>query len=141
MPPQAKSKLLHTEAKIRMETTVAQARMESNSRRSTSNRQPDDRVLPAGKTRVLMHSPERPGRHSSHSAGPSRLASSSGPSGTSSHHSTGVRGLLDSLFGSEGASSSTGDTYPPPPPPLLQSFPFDPKPPFIPPPSSPALLP
>uniref|UniRef100_A0A061R666 Ubiquitin-protein ligase E3 A n=1 Tax=Tetraselmis sp. GSL018 TaxID=582737 RepID=A0A061R666_9CHLO len=107
----AKSKLLHTEAKIRMETTVAQARMESSSRRMSSKAsQDEERVLPAGKTRLNRDNHDRGRRHHRHGTP---------GSGGSSPRSSVMRGFLDMVFG--GHSDSPGNHTPRTPVPTIAS--------------------
>ncbi|GAB4814343.1 hypothetical protein N2152v2_001389 [Parachlorella kessleri] len=97
--PRAKSKLLHTEARIQMDQTVAQSRLEQA---NGSNRGPtqDDCVVPNEKAKVaaMLRNAGEPGRG----------GSGMGSSGRRRDRQGGLRWLFNSLRTNEGSSPSSG---------------------------------
>mmetsp|Transcript_26937 Transcript_26937/g.75892 ORF Transcript_26937/g.75892 Transcript_26937/m.75892 type:complete len:1891 (+) Transcript_26937:162-5834(+) len=107
----AKSKLLHTEAKIRMETTVAQARMEHSNRRTEHRRAADDeRVLALPRKSRASSSASGSDQHSRRRAPRTPTSSVCTPTGA---NTGGMRGFFEAIFGNhEGVASGAGGGIP-----------------------------
>lgn len=104
--PRAKSKLLHTEARIQMDQTVAQSRLEQQSGGGSSARgarSEEECVVPNEKARLLAQT--RGASEAAAAAAPTPLPTGRGPPGRRRAGQSGLRWLFNSLRTSDNGPS------------------------------------